>query len=299
MRWLLATLCLFLVAVATGFARLNVFTLGLEVTVFSFLFSMFTVYGNRAASVGTASLLIMIFMIDRDMPESEIIAYSAKILAGGIWYMLFSLVFFGIRPYRAAQQALGENIADIVKFLRIKADFYLPDTDIDANYHKLVSQQIQVSQHQDAVRELLFKSRQVVKESTNASRILVLTFIDLVDMFEQIMATHYDYAAIRDKFKDTGILEEMATCIQEMANELENIGYAVLSNTRYKNLYNFNPALEQLKLRIDAIGKNSQETSNLVLKKILINLRDLNQEIENIFNYYNSRSSKILIEKRS
>ena len=120
--------------------------------------------------------------------------YSATILAGGVWYMLFSLIFFGIRPYRAAQQALGENIADMVKFLRIKADFYLPDTDIDENYRKLVSQQIQVSQHQDAVREMLFKSRVMVRESTNASRILVLTFVDLVDMYEQIMATHYDYS---------------------------------------------------------------------------------------------------------
>lgn len=292
----IGNLCIFIVAITTGFARLNVFTLGFEVMVFSFLFSMFTVYGNRAASVGTASLLIMIFMIDRDMKPAEVLGYSVSILAGGIWYMLFSLVFFGIRPYRAAQQALGENIADIVKFLRIKADFYLPDTDIDENYRKLVSQQIQVSQHQDAVRELLFKSRQMVKESTNASRILVLTFVDLVDMFEHIMATHYDYNYIREKFKDTGVLDEIARLVHKMADELENIGYAVLSNTRYKNLYNFNPPLEQLKLRIDTIGNNSHETSNLVLKKILINLRDLNQELENIFNYYNSSSSKILIE---
>jgi len=291
-------ICLFIVAVTTGFARLNVFTLGLEVTAFSFLFSMFTVYGNRAASVGTASLLIMIFMIDKDIKPNEVLAYSAEILAGGVWYMLFSLVFFGIRPYRAAQQALGENIADIVKFLRIKADFYLPETDIDQNYHKLVSQQIQVSQHQDAVRELLFKSRVMVRESTNASRILVLTFVDLVDMFEQIMATHYDYAQIRERFKRTNILPEIARILQQMANELENIGYAVLSNTRYKQLENFNPALEQLKLKIDAIASD-HETSNLVLKKILINLRDLNEEIENIFNYYNSASSKILIEKSS
>jgi uncharacterized membrane protein (TIGR01666 family) len=287
-------LCLFIVAVTTGFARLNVYTLGLEVTVFSFLFSMFIVYGNRAASVGTCALLIMIFMMDRELAPAEVMSYSLQILAGGVWYMLFSLVFFGIRPYRAAQQALGENVADIVKFLRIKADFYLPGTDIDDNYHKLVSQQIHVSQHQDAVRELLFKSRVMARESTNASRILVLTFVDLVDMFEQIMATHYDYEQIRDKFKDTGILTEIGHTVHQMANELENIGYAILSNTRYKQLVDFNPALEQLKLRIDAIG-NAHETSNLVLKKILINLRDLNKEIENIFNYYNSSSSKILI----
>jgi hypothetical protein len=39
--------------------------------------------------------------------------------------MIFSLLFFGIRPYRAAQQTLGENVADIARFLRIKADFYI------------------------------------------------------------------------------------------------------------------------------------------------------------------------------
>ncbi|MGZ3756700.1 MAG: FUSC family membrane protein [Mucilaginibacter sp.] len=295
----IGNICLFIVSVVTGFARLNVFTLGLEITFFSFLFSMFTVYGNRAATVGTASILIMIFMIDREQPVSQIVIYSAYIFAGGVWYMLFSLIFFGIRPYRAAQQALGENIADIVKFLRIKADFYLAETNIDENYHKLVSQQIQVSQHQDAVRELLFKSRLVVKESTNASRILVLTFIDLVDMFEQIMATHYDYAAIHEKYNECGILNDIAALVHSMADELENIGFAILSNTRYKQLHNFNPALEQLKTKIDAIGKGGQEGSNLVLKKILINLRDLNQEIENIFNYYNSSSSKILIENNN
>src|ERR1700761_1145248 len=48
----ICNLCVFITAVITGFARLNVFTLGAEVVVFSFLFSMFTVYGARAAAVG-------------------------------------------------------------------------------------------------------------------------------------------------------------------------------------------------------------------------------------------------------
>src|SRR6187402_3444974 len=74
-------LCLFIVAVTTGYARLNVYTLGLEVTAFSFLFSMFIVYGNRAASVGTASLLIMIFMMDKALPPSGVLMYSLTILA--------------------------------------------------------------------------------------------------------------------------------------------------------------------------------------------------------------------------
>src|SRR3569833_1441642 len=173
---------------------------------------------------------------------------------------------------------MGENILDVVKFLRIKADFYLPDTDIDENYRKLVSHQIQVSQHQDAVRELLFKSRVMVKESTNASRVLVLTFIDLIDLYEQILATHYDYNQVREKFGSTGILEAIARVLEQMAHELDGV-------------------LEQLKKKIDGIAAQDTSSSNLVLKKILINLRDLNKNIHNIFVYYNSRSSKTLIEK--
>lgn len=294
----ICNLCVFLAAVITGFARLNIFTLGIEITVFSFLFSMFTVYGNRAAAVGTGALLVMILMMDEAVKPADVLGISAIILAGGIWYMFFSLVFFGIRPYRAAQQTLGENISDIAKFLRIKAAFYLPETNIDDNYNKLVLQQTQVSQHQDAVREMLFKSRLLVRESTSASRILVLTFVDLVDMYENIMATHYDYAYLHENFAATGILDEIARILFEMANEVDNAAFIVLSNSRYKRPADFMPELERLKLKIDTIGENEQGVSNLVLKKILVNLRDMNQKITSIYNYYHSDSARLLFENR-
>jgi uncharacterized membrane protein (TIGR01666 family) len=284
------------VAITTGFARLNVFTLGLEVTALSFLFSMFTVYGNRAASVGASALMVMIFMMDKQLEPDKVMGYSFIILAGGVWYMLFSLIFFGIRPYRPAQQALGENIADIAKFLRIKADFYLTETDIDENYRKLVSEQIAVSQHQDGIRELLFKSRVMAKDSTSAGRILVLTFVDLVDVFEQILATHYDYSFIREKFADTGILTEIAQLLHGMAGELDDIAYMVLSNTRVKQKPDFITELEQLKGRIDALKTNEPGANTLVLKKILIALRDLNDRIKSIYNYYHSKSADALVE---
>ncbi len=296
---LVCNLLLLLVAITTGFARLNVYTLGLEVVLFSFFFSMLTVYGVRATSIGTASLLVMIFMMDKAIAPDEVLKYAAQITLGGIWYMLLSLMFFSIRPYRAAQQALGENISDVVKFLRIKADFYLSGTDIDANYAKLVSQQIKVSEHQDQVREILFKSRLTVKESTHASRVLVLTFVDLVDMFEQIMATHYDYKEIHRRFGNTDILENVGHLLHQMANELENEGYAILANSRYRNIKNFTPALEELKGKIDSIIGVDSGGSNLVLKKILINLRDLNQKITDIYKYYNSRSAGDLVNENS
>lgn len=294
----ICNLCVFLTAVITGFARLNIFTIGAEVVLFSFLFSMFTVYGNRAASVGTGALLVMILMMDEAVKPSEVVTESAIILAGGIWYMLFSLVFFGIRPYRAAQQTLGESIGEVAKFLRIKADFYKPGTNIDENYRKLVLQQVRVSQSQDLVREMLFKSRLLVRESTSPSRILVLTFVDLVDMYENIMATHYDYSYIQEKFKDTGILDDIARIIEHMADEVDNTAFIVLSNTKFQTPVDFIPDLEELKAKIDRIAVDDKETSNLVLKKILVNLRDMNQKIASIYKYYHSDSARLLFENR-
>jgi len=293
---LIGNALVFLVTILTGYARFNLWVLGTEITVLSFLFSILVVYGNRAAAVGTAGLLAMVFIMDKALSPNQIIPYSLTVLAGGVWYMLMSLLFFGIRPYRAAQQALGENISDIVDFLRIKADFYLPETNIDDNYRKLVSKQILVSQHQDNVREMLFKSRLVVKESTNYSRMLVLTFVDLVDLFEQIMATHYDYNHMREQFGRTGILEDIGRLLHRMGNELDNIAYAILSNTSYHSNVRFLDDLEILKAKIDTIGAEEHTGSILVLKKVLINLRDLNQKIINIYRYHKIRASKKLIK---
>ncbi len=61
----------FLIALLTGLVNDNLFLLGLLVLFSSFFFSMFTVYGNRAASVGTAALLIMILRMAKVTTASE------------------------------------------------------------------------------------------------------------------------------------------------------------------------------------------------------------------------------------
>ncbi|MBF9254467.1 FUSC family protein [Pontibacter sp. 172403-2] len=287
---LYCNLFIFAVALLTGYARLSIWTMGLEVLLLSFFFSMFVVYGNRAAALGTAALLVMILMMDNRLEPEQVPGYSALILGGGLWYMLFSLLTFQIRPFRQAQQALGECIHEIAKFLRLKAEFYTLKTDLQRDYDKVVSQQVVVSQKQDAVRELLFKSRQLMKESIPASRTLLLTFVDVVDLYEQITASHYDYATIRERFGTTGVLELIADLIRQISEELDEVGVAIQSNTHYnRRSLDLNNALEQLKTTIDAVGERGQGGSNLALKKILVNLRHLMQRLNSISAYFDTQ----------
>ncbi|WP_207431733.1 FUSC family membrane protein [Sabulibacter ruber] len=288
-----------LAAVVTGFAHMHVVTLGLEIFLFSFLFSMLQVYGMRASLIGLAGLLVMILSMDRPMEPLQVLVHSLLVMAGGIWYLLLSLLSFKIMPYRAAQQALGECILEIARFIRIKASFYRHQPDLTGEYRKLVSQQILVSEKQDAVREILFKTRQIVQESTDTGRRLVMTFVDLVDLYEQVTAIHYDYATIQEKFGHTGILGQIATLIESLADELDNIGFAMQANLKHANQINFQEKTEQLKKDIDALSGQLEETSTLVLKKILVNIRTISQRLSDILSYYNADATRTAIQRHT
>src|SRR5690606_9250068 len=117
--------------------------------------------------------------------------------------MLLSLSLHQVRPYRQAQQELAESIHNVADYIRIKAQFYDATSDYDKSYRALIEQQIIVSEHQDNVRDQLFRSKRIIRDTTKIGRLLILTFTDIIDLFEQSMATHYDYDAIRDQFSKT------------------------------------------------------------------------------------------------
>ncbi|PJJ54748.1 FUSC family membrane protein [Hymenobacter chitinivorans] len=285
---LYGNLCLFLVGLLTGLLNHSNWLLGLEVAGLTFVFTMFLVYGARAGAIGSAALLVMILNMDKPLTPAQVLPHSLLLLAGGVWYTVLSLLLHQVRPHRAARQALAECIHAIAQFLTIKADFYTLDTTLDEDYRHLVAQQVVVSEKQDAVREVLFKSRQIVNESTSRGRRLVVTFIDVVDLYEHITATYYDYAALRAQFGHTGILGEVAELIRHMAVELDHIGAAIQANRPYTTRAALKTQLETLKARIDAIGEEGSAGSNLVLKKILVNLRNLTQRVNDILNYFDS-----------
>ncbi len=285
---LYCSIFVFLTTLLTGFINKYPTLIRLEILVLCFFYSMFSVYGNRASSIGTAALLVMILSIDHDVTSSNgSFGHALYILTGGIWYMLLSLSLSQIRPYRLAQQAMGECIREVAEYVRLKADFYDHETDFDENYKKLISQQVIVHEQQDSVRELLFKTRLMVKESTPAGRILILVFVDIVDLFEQTMATHYDYRTLHKTFGESESLKEFKAIIIKLSEELENLSYYIISNEIPQRLNDFKYELERLKTCIDKVEESG--TNAFVLKKILINVRNMVGRLDKIYTYFNQK----------
>jgi uncharacterized membrane protein (TIGR01666 family) len=275
----------FLVSIITSFAQMNLATMGIEIAVVSFFFSMFNVYGNRATSVGNAAILVMILSMDRPIAADQALPHALLILGGGIYYLGLSLLLHTIRPYRIAQRALGDCIREIASYLSIKADFYDVNSNFASNYRRLVSQQVVVNEKQDAVRELFFKTRRIVEESTYEGRRLVLTFVETVDLFEDITAAYYDYDMLRKQFQHTGALELISGSLKKTVNELDAIGIAIQANTTFQPGFDYDGELKELKSKIDEITKTDGGNS-VVLKKILVNFRRMLNELNAIREYF-------------
>ena len=285
-------LFIFLMTLVTGLVNTNVYLLALLVIVSSFFFTMFSVFGARAASVGTAVLLVMVLRMDKIVAPLHVLYDSLLVAAGGFWYLAAALLFFKLYPYRPAQRLLGNCLHETAKFLRIKSALYDVKSNIEDEYRKLVAQQVVVNQKQDELRELLYKNRQLIKDPTDTGKLLVVTFADVVDLYEHIMATWYDYTLLRQRFGSNGILETFSTVIQNLADEIDRIGLAIQSNTHYKKQFQLLPVLENLKARIGTIDDGGN--SNLVLKKILVNLRNLGERSDELMNYFKAGAASKL-----
>lgn len=278
----------FFTAILTGLINDNPYLIGLEILLLCFIYSMFSVYGDRASSIGSAALLAMILSINKEVTEASGGAFNHAfyMLAGGIWYMLLSLSLSQLRPYRLAQQAMGECIQVVADYVRLKAALYDDRAEIDENYKKLIAQQVIVHEQQDSLRELLFKTRVMVKETTFAGRLLILVFVDVMDLFEQTMATHYDYHELHKRFEKSDSLKHLKKVIVKLAVELENLSYFIISNEMPHRLNDFKSELENLKQVIDGVEESG--TNALVLKKILINIRNMSNRIDKIYSYFNN-----------
>lgn len=281
----------FLTALLTALINSNTYLIGIEIFVLCFFFSMFYVYGTRAASVGTAALLIMVLNIIPGKTSLKPFEHSFLILGGGIWYFLLSTIFSTIRPYRYAQQTLGESIIEISKYMRLRARFYGNEITVEQNFRDLVNQQVKVNELQDIVREAIFKTRELMNESTNAGRLMTQIFVDMVDLFEQTMATHNDYNTIRERFKDLDILPAFAKVIEQIADEIEYISYCLVHQEKPQKHAVTLSDLDALKAKIDDLEKKGE--SVLMLKKILINLRNIFSRISDVYNYFSKETSEL------
>lgn len=270
-----------IVAVLTGFAAPHQFILGLLIMIACFTFSMIGVYGTRVNSIGVSALLVMVLNIDRHHQGWDVLLNAGYIFAGGLWYMILSLLLYSFRPYKLAQQALGDCIIATANYMRVRASFYEKEVNYENTYQLMLEEQVAVHEKQNLVRELLFKSRNVIKESTNTGRTLVMIFTDIVDLFEITMSSYQDYKALHEAFKDDDILEQYRQLILELSSELDEIGIAIQSGKSSEETGILASHISKTKSYFNTFRDNKRTAENV---DDFISMRHILNSIEDIAN---------------
>lgn len=279
------TVIMFFVCLVTGYVAPYPLALGSWVAIACFIFSIIGVYGGRVISIGIAALLVMVLNMTRGDHGWNVLLNALYITAGAIWYMLLSLVLYHVRPYKLIQQALGDCIMATADYLRIRAQFYDSKTNYDDVYRELMEQQVQVQHKQDLLRELLYKSRTIVKDSTVTSRTLMMLFIDTVDLFEKAATSFYPYENLHHFFDNTDILQRYKNCVLSIADALDDTGIAVKSGKA-------SDPPEQLQEQMTALQQYFTEFRNTRLNaenlEAIITLRKILQAIEDMASRINT-----------
>jgi uncharacterized membrane protein (TIGR01666 family) len=297
---LICLLFLIIVASLTSLTAAYPVLLGILITTFCFVLSMIGVYGARAIAIGVNALLIMVLQMSHPSQGKEVIIQAAYILLGGLWYTGLSLLLHKFAPYRLGQQALGECMAATANYIRIRAQFYDDNADFDKIYRHMIEQQAIVHTEQELVRELFYKSRDIVKESTNTGRTLLMLFRSLVDLFEQIMTSyHDDYKDLHAAFEGTELMSRYRQLIMQLAAELDDISIAVKSGRRSRETTALADAIKETR-RYYIELRNTKRTPEtleyyITMRNILSNIEDIADRMHTLHLYttYQQKVAKI------
>lgn len=196
----------------------------IEIILFGIFFSMIGVYGQRFAAVGGLTLVVFSIFVDGHLTGESIWKSLFIFLFGCIWFFIVFLIVSRIQPYKLASQLIGENYLQLADYLRIKAKFYEEKANPESLYPEVISKQINIKNLQEETREVVFKTRTIVNESTTYSRLLMLMFLHSIDFYEKLITSDQDYKKLHENFDHYDVLKKIHEFLIELANELEDIG---------------------------------------------------------------------------
>ncbi|KQR93446.1 hypothetical protein ASG01_09690 [Chryseobacterium sp. Leaf180] len=262
----------------------------LEIVAFGMFFSLIGVYGQRLAAVGSLALVVLAIFIDGHLTGANIFKSLLIFAAGCIWFLLIFLIVTTIQPYKLASQMIGENYLQLADFLKIKANFYQKNPDFDKLNTQVFAKQVNIKNLQEETRETVFKTRTIVNESTTTSRLLMLMFLNSMDLHEKLMTSESDYRKLQESFKDSEILVNIHDYLNILAEEITNIGISLQSGTRAKPFSNLDMHSNNLNAQYFELRNRKMTPENLedfmILRQIMMRINEITKEISEIYKVF-------------
>lgn len=283
---ILSIFSFFLIALLASLVKEFPIAVYLEIIIFGFFFSMIGVYGLRLATFGSIALVVLSIFIDGHLTGEDILKSTFIFFLGCVWFFVIFMIVSKLQPYKLASQVVGENYLELADYLRIKAKYYTKNPDFNELLNQLITQQIKIKNHQEDTREIVFKTRQIVNESTTQSRILMLMFLNSFDLFDKLLTSENDYKRMTQVFGDTTLFHKIHDYLLAMADEITNLGISLQSGLTFRQITNFDNELK--KIYDDFFDHRSQRFSSetledfMMMRQVLMRITEITDEVKTI-----------------
>lgn len=217
-----------------------------------FFLAMLSVYGQRTTLVSFSALLAVSLAFAHINTGWAMIQHSLLILIGGLFYLLVSLIFHYIRPYRYVELQTVSCIQLTAKYLKLRGDLWSPDADKKAIIEKQLHLQVEINAIHQNIREVLISNHKN-SGSSNQNRKLLIVFVSLVEILELALSTSFDHNKLHLKFSEyPNVLATYQKLAYNLASNLKQLSKSVKNKQKFTPKHNLIKNLNDLELAIVA-----------------------------------------------
>jgi len=237
-----------------------------------FLCSMISVYGQRATLVSFSALISISLSFGHLHEGWEAFEYSSWIFIGGILYLIVSLIFHFVQPYKYIELEIAEGIKLTAKYLKLRGDLWSPEANRKTIIEKQLNIQVELNLIHEDLRKVLIGNQS--SSATTQNRKMLLVFITLVEIQELALYTSFDHSKIHEKFdKHPAVLRTYQNVAYKLASTLKKLSKNVHHITAYIDKNDLKNELDALEFAIfdyeKTLGKEEAAEGVLMLTNML------------------------------
>jgi len=248
-----------------------------------FFLSMISVYGQRATMVSFSGLLSIALATGHVQQGASIFINGGYILGGGLFYLLVSLIFYKIRPFRYVELQIAECLKLTSKYLKLRGDLWDTEASRETIIKGQLLLQVELNTTHENIREILIRNRSN-SGGSNQNRKMLLVFVSLLDILELGLSTSFNHQKFNEQFSNyPQILKNYQELAYNLASTLKRISISIEQNKKYISTHQLFDDLEVLENAIsqyqNSIGTVKAQEGVLMLS----NMRDyVERQIEKI-----------------
>ena len=239
------------------------------VVLITFLLTMGAVMGQRMAGIGLMGIILATFTIG--LKPKDPLLYGNYIFWGGVWYYLISLAQISVFPHRSLRRAIAQAEKETAALLRLRAKGYNPKISLSGFNQRNMRLHLKLANSHELIRQLLLSDRKAIQQLNLKTAVFLEKSINLIDLYEQVSAVHYDYPYLRKQFENTGVLPFIQQSIELLATLLIKPKHQLTIN-QWEELR------KALAYKAEILGESKKH----LLKQILANIDEIHALITSI-----------------